>query len=165
MNLRYTTPGKARSPLAILARIDYLGSLALLLTVGCTLFGLSFRFNRDRGWSEPSVWGNFVAAAVGGVFFVVIELWVAVEPVLARALLRMRVPLLVAISSLLVSLCAFAVTCESCSCVPFARGARRLTLLLGARSQTSSRFGLKSWRANPAPRLVSSRALLFPTSR
>jgi hypothetical protein len=112
-HLNYLTPGKARSPLAILSRIDYLGSLALLLSVGSTLFALSFRFNQDFAWSHRRVWGCSCAAIAGAAAFLAVEMKIAVEPVLAPEFLRMRVPVLVAVNSLLVPLCNFAVICES----------------------------------------------------
>lgn len=113
--LTYHTPGKARSPLAIFARIDYLGSLALLLTIGCTLFALSYKFNRDVPWEDRRVWGCFAGAALGVAAFVLVEVKVAKEPVLAPGLLRMRVPLLVGVNSLFIPLCNFGVMCEFAS--------------------------------------------------
>lgn len=103
------TPVVPRSRLAILARIDYLGSLALLITISSTLLALSYKYNLNYPTSSPYVWGYTTSAVAGGVGFVVVETCVVPEPVLAPHLLRMKVPLLVGLNSLLVPLCNFSV--------------------------------------------------------
>lgn len=108
--IRYTIPTKLRTPIEIFLRIDWLGSLFLLLLVGCTLFGLSFQYNQDYAFSSLPVWGNYLGAVLAVLAFLFVELRISVEPVMAPQLLKMRVPVLVAASSFLVSNAAFAVT-------------------------------------------------------
>lgn len=123
--LAYRLPGKNRSPLAIAKSIDYLGSLCLLLTVGSTLFALSYRYNLDLPANDARVIACSVGAGIGTLLFFWIELRVAVEPVLAPDLLKQRIPILVGISSLLVPLNNFTsssrstswVTARSCYCL------------------------------------------------
>ncbi|OJA19157.1 hypothetical protein AZE42_05381 [Rhizopogon vesiculosus] len=108
-NLRYVTPGKGKSPKEVLMRIDYGGSFSLLISVGSCLVFLSMKYNEDRSWSDPWV---FVSLALAGSFFVIfilVELLVAPEPILAPHLLKQKVPVLVGISNFLVSLCNFSV--------------------------------------------------------
>ncbi|KAF8842637.1 MFS general substrate transporter [Paxillus ammoniavirescens] len=108
-NLRYVTPGKGKNAKDVLKRIDWGGSFALLIAVGSFLIFLSMKYNEDYPWTEPWV---IVSLAVSGVFFiafVLMELLVAPEPVLAPYLLKQKVPVLVGISNYLVALCNFAV--------------------------------------------------------
>jgi len=60
-------------------------------------------------WSDPWV---FVPLALAGCFFIIfilVELLVAPEPILAPYLLKQKVPVLVGISNFLVALCNFSV--------------------------------------------------------
>ncbi|KAJ8508019.1 hypothetical protein ONZ45_g9348 [Pleurotus djamor] len=93
-NLNYVTPGKGRSTKEVLKRIDYGGSITLLITVGSLLFFLSTKYNEGLAWSHASVIAPLVVAAVFAVLFVVVELRFAPEPVLAPSLLRQRIPVL-----------------------------------------------------------------------
>ncbi|KAG9318007.1 major facilitator superfamily domain-containing protein [Chiua virens] len=103
-NLRYVTPGKARSTKDILKRIDWGGSFTLLVAVF-----LSMKFNEDYTWDDPWVILPLALACVFFVIFILVELLVAPEPVLAPSLLKQRVPVLVGTSNFLVSLCNFSV--------------------------------------------------------
>ncbi|KIK93560.1 hypothetical protein PAXRUDRAFT_144798 [Paxillus rubicundulus Ve08.2h10] len=108
-NLRYVTPGKGKNAKDVLKRIDWGGSFTLLIAVGSVLVFLSMKYNEDYPWTEPWV---IVPLAVSGAFFtafVLVELFIAPEPVLAPYLLKQKVPVLVGISNYLVSLCNFAV--------------------------------------------------------
>lgn len=60
-------------------------------------------------WHEPWVFVPLALAGVSFVAFVLVELLVAPEPVLAPFLLRQKVPVLVGISNFLVALCNFSV--------------------------------------------------------
>lgn len=60
-------------------------------------------------WSSPSVYVPVITAAAFAIGFVVFELYIAPEPVLAPFLLRERIPVLVGISNFLVALCNFTV--------------------------------------------------------
>jgi len=109
-NLHYVTPGKSKSTKEVLKRIDYGGSLTLLITVGSLLFFLSSRYNEGLPWSNTTVIAPLVIACVFAVLFILIELLVAPEPVLAPFLLKQKIPVLVALSNLLVASCNFSVT-------------------------------------------------------
>jgi len=108
-NLRYVTPGKGKSPKEVLMRIDYGGSFSLLLSVGSCLVFLSMKYNEDRLWSDPWVFMPLTLAVSFFVIFILVELLVAPEPILAPHLLKQKVPVLVGISNFLVSLCNFSV--------------------------------------------------------
>ncbi|KAF9228964.1 vacuolar amino acid permease [Gyrodon lividus] len=108
-NLRYVTPGKGKNAKDVLKRIDWGGSFTLLIAVGSFLVFLSMKFNEDYPWTDPWV---IIPLAVAGALitvFVLVELLIAPEPVLAPFLLKQKVPVLVGISNFLVGLCNFSV--------------------------------------------------------
>ncbi|KAL0565273.1 hypothetical protein V5O48_016753, partial [Marasmius crinis-equi] len=109
-NLRYTTKGKGKSPKEVLKRIDYFGSLTLLIAISSILVFLSTKYNTDLPWTHPGVITPLVSCLVFSVAFVVVELYVAPEPVLAPFLMKQRIPVLVGISNFLVAICNFAIT-------------------------------------------------------
>ncbi|KAG6827313.1 hypothetical protein H0H92_012361 [Tricholoma furcatifolium] len=105
----YVTPGKGRSTKEILKRIDYGGSIVLLFTVGALLVLLSSRYNEGLPWSDPTVIASIVVASVGLIVFLLVELYIAEEPVLAPSLLKQKIPVLVGCSNFLVAMCNFSV--------------------------------------------------------
>ncbi|KAI0028997.1 vacuolar amino acid permease [Vararia minispora EC-137] len=115
INLHYVTPGKSKSTMDVLRRIDYGGSLALLGSVLSFLFFLSNRYNSGRESAifqidDPTVIVPLVVAGVLFLTFVVWELYIAAEPMLAPFLLKQKIPVVVGISNFLVAHCNFAVT-------------------------------------------------------
>jgi len=108
-NLHYVTPGKGRGAKEVLKRIDYLGSSTLFMTVGSLLLFLSYKYNEDLPWSSTSVIISLCSCVTMLMAFVIVELFVSPEPVLAPFLLKRRVPVLVGINNLLVSVCNFSV--------------------------------------------------------
>ncbi|KAF7342299.1 Vacuolar amino acid permease [Mycena venus] len=109
-NIRYVTPEKSKSTTEVLKRIDYLGSLTLLISVGSLLAFLSARYNESLPWPEHQVIVPFILAIVFFVAFLGVEIYVAPEPVMAPAMLRQKIPLLVSASNFFVSMCSFSVT-------------------------------------------------------
>ncbi|OCH86179.1 MFS general substrate transporter [Obba rivulosa] len=108
-HLNYVTPGKGKSTKEMLKRIDYGGSLTLLGAVLSVLVFLSNKFNEEQPWSSRAVYIPIACAVFFAIAFVFIELYIAPEPVLAPALLRQRIPVLVAVSQMLVATCNFSV--------------------------------------------------------
>lgn len=108
VNLNYVTPGRGKSAKEVLKRIDYGGCLAIFTAVGSLLFFFSFKYNQEYPWDSAQVVTSLVITAVAAVAFVFIELKLAYEPMLAPALLRQTVPVIVGISNALVSMCNFA---------------------------------------------------------
>ncbi|KAK0227700.1 major facilitator superfamily domain-containing protein [Armillaria fumosa] len=109
-NLRYVTSGRGKSTKDILKRIDYAGSLSLLVSVGSCLFFLSTRYNAILPWSDPTVIVPLILSITFFITFIIVELRVAREPVLAPFLLKQRIPVLVGCSNFLVALCNFSIT-------------------------------------------------------
>ncbi|KAG9240276.1 major facilitator superfamily domain-containing protein [Calycina marina] len=64
-----------------LAKIDYLGGITLIVALACFLFGLS--------WPKI-LWPPIVASAFLTVFFVLIEIYVASDPIIPVAVLKSR---------------------------------------------------------------------------
>ncbi|KAJ7753413.1 vacuolar amino acid permease [Mycena maculata] len=109
-NIRYVTPGKGKSPKEVLKRIDYFGSLTLLISVGALLIFLSTRYNESLPWSDARVIVPLVLGIVFFFGFLVVEIYIAPEPVMAPFLLHQKIPMLISASNFLVSACNFSVT-------------------------------------------------------
>jgi len=107
--LDYSVPGESESSWEAIKRIDYFGSGTLLFAVGSYLAFLSLRYNEDLKWSHPGVITSIVLIIVFFAMFIFIEIFIAAEPVLAPALLRQRVPVLVSLSNMIVSITNFGV--------------------------------------------------------
>jgi hypothetical protein len=87
-------------------RIDFLGSLTLVGTVGCLLLGFSLKSTEELAWSNPIVWGLFVASFVSACLFILVEQKYAPYPVMPLRLMR-RNPLTVSLCNLFASMAAF----------------------------------------------------------
>ncbi|KAF7295895.1 Vacuolar amino acid permease [Mycena chlorophos] len=109
-NITYSTPGKSKGTKEVLKRIDYFGSLTLLVAVGSLLVFLSSRYNESLPLHDPRVLVPLILAVIFFLAFLVVEIFVAPEPVMAPALLRQKVPVLVSASNFLVAACNFSVT-------------------------------------------------------
>ncbi|KAI0939480.1 hypothetical protein AcV5_000887 [Taiwanofungus camphoratus] len=90
-----------------LRRIDFLGSLTLVGTVGCLLLGFSLKSTEELPWSHPLIWGLLVASAVWCGFFVFVETCYSPYPVMPIRLVKQRTPLAVSLSCLFGSIAAF----------------------------------------------------------
>ncbi|TDL18944.1 MFS general substrate transporter [Rickenella mellea] len=108
-NLHYVTPGKGKSAKDVLKRIDYGGTVTLMAAVLSFLFFLSNKFNEEKEWSDPIVIVPLTISGAFSVAFVIVELYVAPEPVLAPFLLQQKIPVLVGLNNFLVATCNFAV--------------------------------------------------------
>ncbi|KAF9220644.1 vacuolar amino acid permease [Gyrodon lividus] len=109
-NLNYVTPGKGKCMKDVLKRIDYGGMTTLLISVGSCLVFLSTKYNEQREWNEPLVFVPLGMACTSFVVFLLVELLVARDPLLAPVLLRQKVPVLVGTSNFFVAMCNFSVT-------------------------------------------------------
>ena len=90
-----------------LGRIDFLGSLTLVLTVGSLLLGLSLKSTEEMPWSHPLIWGLISASAIWAVIFVFVETKVAAYPVMPIRLIKQRTPLAVSLANFFASVTAF----------------------------------------------------------
>ncbi|KAF8211294.1 major facilitator superfamily domain-containing protein [Mycena galopus ATCC 62051] len=90
-----------------LRRIDVLGSVTLVGTVGCLLLGFSLKTTEEIPWSHPLIYGLFVASSICGVSFILVETYLAPFPVMPLRLITQRTPLAVSISNLFASMTAF----------------------------------------------------------
>ncbi|THH09058.1 hypothetical protein EW145_g2271 [Phellinidium pouzarii] len=90
-------------------RIDFLGSTTLVGTVGTLLLGFSLKSTEELPWSDPLIWGLFIASAVCGMAFVYVETHVAPYPVMPMHLIMRRTPLFVSLSNFFGSVAAFSV--------------------------------------------------------
>ncbi|KAF9646609.1 MFS general substrate transporter [Thelephora ganbajun] len=108
-SLRYVTPGKGKTSREVLSRIDYGGIITTLVWVCAILLFLSYRYNEQLPWDDARVISTLVVAIVFFLLFIVVELKLAVEPVLAPFLLKQKIPVLVGISNFLVAFCNFSI--------------------------------------------------------
>ncbi|KAF9445772.1 MFS general substrate transporter [Macrolepiota fuliginosa MF-IS2] len=108
-HLRYVTPGKGKSTKEMLKRIDYGGSVTLLISVGSVLFFLSEKYNKELPWDSLTVMGSLVSALVSAIAFVITELYISPEPILAPNMLGQKIPMLSGASNFLVANCNFAI--------------------------------------------------------
>ena len=106
-----------------LQRIDFFGSLTLVLTVGCLLLGLSLKSTEELAWSHPLISGLILASGVWGVIFVVVEARVAAYPVVPIRLIKRRTPLAV----LFTNFFACAASSSTLHNVPLVRSQDQLT--------------------------------------
>ncbi|KAJ6599231.1 vacuolar amino acid permease [Mycena vulgaris] len=90
-----------------LRRIDVLGSLTLVGTVGCLLLGFSLKTTEEIAWSHPLIYGLFVASFICGLSFIVVEKYWAPFPVMPLRLITRRTPFAVSVSNLFASMAAF----------------------------------------------------------
>ena len=63
-----------------------------------------------KQWSDPTVYIPLIFSFLFCISFLLVEFFVAVEPVLAPSLLKQRIPILVATSNFLVATCNFSIT-------------------------------------------------------
>ncbi|RXW19571.1 hypothetical protein EST38_g6293 [Candolleomyces aberdarensis] len=109
MNLNYVTEGKGKSAKEILKRIDYGGSATLMMAVGSCILFLSAKYNEGLPWSDPFVTTSAILSVVFAIAFVIVELCVAPEPMLAPSLLKQSIPVLVGTSNFMVATCNFSI--------------------------------------------------------
>jgi len=81
----------------------------MTLKVGSCLFFLSSKYNESLPWSHPTVIAPLILSVAFMILFIVVEIFVAREPVLAPFLLKQKIPVLVGISNFLVAICNFSI--------------------------------------------------------
>ncbi|CAD6900073.1 unnamed protein product [Tilletia controversa] len=91
-----------------LKRIDYLGSLSLVISVTLLLTGLSLGGN-ERAWNDSMVIGTIAGGLGGLVIFTLIEKYVAREPLMPMSVLFTRTPGFVAIACWFISMSQFSI--------------------------------------------------------
>lgn len=79
------------------------------MQAGSYLLVLSLLFNDRYPLHSPKVLIALATAIIGVITFIGVELFVAREPVLAPALLRQKIPVLVGLNNFLVAICNFTV--------------------------------------------------------
>ncbi|KAI5982815.1 major facilitator superfamily domain-containing protein [Pisolithus albus] len=109
LSLTLTTLQSALRNSDVLKRIDWGGSITLLIAIGSFLVFLSMKFSEDLSWSDPLVVASIILGIAFMAAFILVELCVSPEPVLASALLRQKVPVIVGVSNFLVAMCNFSV--------------------------------------------------------
>ncbi|KAG6916909.1 hypothetical protein DXG01_004742 [Tephrocybe rancida] len=80
------------------------------MSVGSVLYFLSSHYNEGREWADPTVWVPFVLFIVFLVLFLLVEAYLAYEPVLPTSLLWQRAPFLIGCSNAFVAVCNLSVT-------------------------------------------------------
>ncbi|KAJ2932391.1 hypothetical protein H1R20_g4690, partial [Candolleomyces eurysporus] len=100
---------KTRTKKAILRRIDYAGTVTLFVAVFSLLIFMSEKFNNDLPWDHWSVILSLSLSVAFFILFVVAEVYVSPEPVLAPALFKHREAIVISASNFFVPICNYAV--------------------------------------------------------
>jgi MFS family permease len=107
--------GEERTWKSKLRRIDYMGSLTLVLAVGSLLLSLSFKTSstkttgEDYKWSDTLIWTLLLGSATSAILFLLVEAKYAFEPILPLSLLTRRTPAFIALTNLLMPLSQFSI--------------------------------------------------------
>ncbi|KAI5478711.1 MFS general substrate transporter [Pseudohyphozyma bogoriensis] len=94
--------------MARIKRVDFLGSILLVLGVAASLVGLALGGN-EYPWSAPIVWVSLIGGILVLVIFVLVETYVAAEPLLAPELLFTRTPGFVSLTNFFASMAQLAI--------------------------------------------------------
>ncbi|KAF8510277.1 major facilitator superfamily domain-containing protein [Gautieria morchelliformis] len=103
VNIQLPSDIQEQSTYDKLRSIDWMGSLTLVSGVGCLLLGVSLKTGEDIPWSNPLIWGLFIASFVSIAFFVAVEAWWSPAPVLPMRLLMQRTPMTIALANFITS--------------------------------------------------------------
>lgn len=96
------------TPLSVkIRRIDFFGSLTLVIAVASLLLAFSLRASEEMAWTHPIIIGLFAASAVSSVAFALVEVYWATHPVLPLALITKRTPLAVGVANFFSSMSSF----------------------------------------------------------
>ncbi|KAJ7359512.1 MFS general substrate transporter [Mycena albidolilacea] len=90
-----------------LKRIDYAGSVSLILALLTFLLGIHFKSTVGYNWDNPRVWGFLTISAVLASLFLLVELKFAAEPVMPITILTRRTPGFVALNNFLIAVLTF----------------------------------------------------------
>lgn len=121
---------KQQSLYARIRRMDFFGSVTLVGTVGSLLLGFSLKSSENLMWSDPLIYGLFIASAVFGFLFVLVESRWAPYPVMPLRLITQRTPLAVSFANLFASMSAFSMVYHLPSFVAITSADAQLTLAL-----------------------------------
>lgn len=91
-----------------LKRIDYFGSISLVTSVTLILVGLSLGGN-EKAWSDKVVIGSLAAGFATLVVFILVERYVAREPLMPMSVLFTQTPGFVAIACWFISMSQFGI--------------------------------------------------------
>ncbi|GAA5846704.1 hypothetical protein JCM3766R1_002886 [Sporobolomyces carnicolor] len=108
-NLTYKIKGQGKSKREMVKRIDYLGSLTLVLGLGSLLFALSLKNDRNEPWSSPFVWVPLIVFVLSAISFVLVEAFYSAEPVMPLRILKDRNGLFVGLINFTVSFVSFSI--------------------------------------------------------
>ncbi|KAG8862634.1 hypothetical protein FRB96_001193 [Tulasnella sp. 330] len=100
-------PAQAQTTREKLARIDYLGSLTLVLGVGCSLLAVTLKGSEELPWNSPLILGLLFLGLTSCCAFVGVEGFVSKHPIMPLRLLKQRTPLAVALVNFCTSVVAF----------------------------------------------------------
>lgn len=89
-SISYSVPTPIRTTREIIARIDYLGTIAIFITVSSVLTALSQLFNNDLAWYATGVYPWIITSVLGIISFILVEFYISVEPILAPSLLKQK---------------------------------------------------------------------------
>ncbi|KAF8308600.1 MFS general substrate transporter [Clavulina sp. PMI_390] len=107
VNTSMTSPVKRNTLRETLGRIDWLGSLLLVIFVGSFLVAVTFKTAEEMPWTSPQVWGLLLTSLLSGCGFLAVEAFVSTEPILLLRLLNQRTPLSISTATFAISIIGF----------------------------------------------------------
>ncbi|KAF6762869.1 vacuolar amino acid permease [Ephemerocybe angulata] len=107
VNIKLSDQVESQSLSDKIRRIDFVGSLTLVGSVGCMLLGFSFKTTEEIPWGSPMVSGMFIASGIFTVSFILCQKYWAPYPVMPLRLISQRTPLAVSLANLFASMSAF----------------------------------------------------------
>ena len=97
-------------------RIDVFGAITLVSAIALILLGVSLGGNQYP-WSDPIVYGTLIGGFADLGLFVLVEKYVAREPVMPLGVIFTRTPGFVALSNFFISMSQFAILYSIPLCV------------------------------------------------
>ena len=107
VNIRLSDEIQSQTLAEKVRRIDFLGSLTLVGSVGCLLLGFSLKTTEEIPWTSSCVLGLLCACAVFTAAFILVEKYWAPYPVMPLHLISQLTPLAVSLANLFASMSAF----------------------------------------------------------
>ncbi|KAH6915245.1 vacuolar amino acid permease [Coprinopsis sp. MPI-PUGE-AT-0042] len=89
------------------ARIDFLGSVTLVIAVASFLLGVNMKTTEELPWKSPILVGLLACSTASAIGFILVEKYWAPHPVMPMRLMTRRTPLVTSIGNLLASMSAF----------------------------------------------------------
>jgi hypothetical protein len=107
VNIELSEEVRCQTLASKMRRIDFLGSVTLVLAIASFLLGINLKTTEELPWGSPVLVGLFFCSIASAIGFVLVEKYWAPYPVMPMRLMTLRTPLVTSIGNLLASMSAF----------------------------------------------------------